>query len=50
MGLISCPNSSKERKRTEGRSKGEVKKAKAQMGLDLVRDIKGNKKGFYKYI
>lgn len=27
----------------------EVRKAKAQMGIKLVRDIKDDKKGFYKY-
>ncbi|KAK4811175.1 hypothetical protein QYF61_019806 [Mycteria americana] len=28
----------------------EVRKAKAQLELNLARDVKGNKKGFYKYI
>ncbi|KAK4807097.1 hypothetical protein QYF61_018438 [Mycteria americana] len=28
----------------------EVRKAKSQMELNLARDVKGNKKGFYKYI
>ncbi|KAK4826654.1 LOW QUALITY PROTEIN: hypothetical protein QYF61_010639 [Mycteria americana] len=31
-------------------SRDEVRKAKAQMELNLVRDVKNNKKGFYKYI
>jgi len=27
-----------------------VREAKANLELNLVRDVKGNKKGFYKYI
>ena len=27
-----------------------IRKAKAQMELNLVRDVKDNKKGFYRYI
>ena len=27
-----------------------IRKAKAQMELNLVRDVKNNKKGFYRYI
>ena len=27
-----------------------IRKAKAQMGLNLARDVKDNKKGFYRYI
>lgn len=29
---------------------GQVRKAKALLELNLVRDIKGNNKGFYRYI
>jgi len=31
-------------------SRDEVRKAKDQMELNLARDVKDNKKGFYKYI
>ncbi|GAB0204443.1 mitochondrial enolase superfamily member 1 [Grus japonensis] len=31
-------------------SREKVRKAKAQMELNLARDVKDNKKGFYKYI
>lgn len=30
--------------------KDEVRKAKANLELNLGRDVKGNKKGFYKYM
>ena len=30
-------------------SRDEVRKAKAQMELNLARDVKGNRKGFCKY-
>jgi len=30
--------------------RNEIRKAKAQMELNLARDVKNNKKGFYSYI
>ena len=30
--------------------KDRIRKAKVHMGLNLVRDVKDNKKGFYRYI
>ncbi|KAK4828881.1 hypothetical protein QYF61_001439 [Mycteria americana] len=38
------------RKHTKGGNKDEIRKAKAQMELNLARDIKDNKKGFYRNI
>lgn len=50
MGLACCSVSNTKLKYTEGRTKNEVRKAKARIKLNLARGIKDYKEGFYKCI